>query len=266
MNPPPDYHLHTLLCRHAKGTATELAAQAVQLGFAEIGFSEHNPMPRDDFDDWHMSLGDLDAYVAQVEQARRDHPSLTIRLGLEVDYIPGHEDWIKDLATRAPWDYFIGAVHYVSDSWALDNPYVLEEWRSRDVDEVWAEYFRRQTLAAESGLFEIIAHPDLAKKFRFYPKQDVTPLYEKFVAALRKHEVAMELNTAGLRKDCQEIYPSAALVRIAARAGVPVTFASDAHAPHEVGAAFAEAVALARDCGVTTTCRFNQRRRVLFPL
>lgn len=266
MNLPPDYHMHTHLCRHAKGTATELAAQAVRLGFAEIGFSEHNPMPRDDFDDWRMLLGDLDAYVAQVEQARRDHPSLTIRLGLEVDYIPGHEDWIKQLSTRAPWDYFIGAVHYVSDSWALDNPYVLEQWRSRDTDEVWAEYFRRQTLAAESGLFEIIAHPDLAKKFRFYPKRDVTPLYEKFVAALRKYEVAMELNTAGLRKDCQEIYPSAALVRIAARAGVPVTFASDAHAPHEVGAAFAEAVALAKSCGHTRTCRFNQRQRVLFPL
>ena len=266
MNLPPDYHLHTHLCRHAKGTATELAAQAVRLGFAEIGFSEHNPMPRDDFDDWRLLLRDLDASVAQVEQARRDHPSLTIRLGLEVDFIPGQEEWIRELAAKHPWDYFIGAVHYVSDTWALDNPHVLDEWRSRDVDEVWGEYFRRQTLAAESGLFETIAHPDLAKKFRFYPKRDITPIYEKFVAALSKHDVAMELNTAGLRKDCQEIYPSAALVRLAAQAGVPVTFASDAHAPGEVGANFAEAVALAKSCGHTRTCRFNQRKRELISL
>ncbi len=266
MNLPPDYHMHTHLCRHAKGTATEVAAHAVQLGFTEIGFSEHCPMPRDDWDEWHIHQRDFDTYLAQVEQARRDHPSLTIRLALEVDFIPGQEDWVRELATRAPWDYFIGAVHYVSDTWALDNPYALDEWKRHDVDEVWAEYFRRQTLAAESGLFEIIAHPDLAKKFRFYPKQDITPLYEKFVAALQKHDVAMELNTAGLRKDCQEIYPSAALVRMAAQAGVPVTFGSDAHAPGEAGANFVEALALAKDSGHTQTCRFNQRKREVVAL
>ena len=49
-------------------------------------------------------------------------PNLTIRLALEVDYLPGGEDWIRGLAARHPWDYFIGSVHYVSDSWAIDDP------------------------------------------------------------------------------------------------------------------------------------------------
>ena len=253
--------MHTPLCRHATGEPTELAAQAVRIGLTEIGFSEHNPMLRDDWDNWHLLSADLDKYVENVQQARRDHPQLTIKLALEVDFIPGHEEWIKQLAARHPWDYFIGAVHYVSDSWALDNPHDLSGWKSRDAFEVWTAYFERLTLAAESGLFEIIAHADLCKRFCFYPKQDCTPLFTKFLEAARRHGVAVELNTAGLRKDCKEIYPSPPILQLAARLGVPITFASDAHAAEQVGMNFAEAIALARSVGYTHCCRFTRRRR-----
>src|SRR6266446_4520818 len=205
---PADYHMHTPLCRHAAGEPTELAAQAVKLGLTEIGFSEHNPMMRDDWDDWHMRQADLDDYVATVEKARREHPQLTIKLAMEVDFIPGHEEWIRDLASRHPWDYLIGSVHYVSDSWAVDSPYQLSKWKNRDAFEVWSVYFERLTMAAETGFFEIIGHADLPKKFGHRPTRDCTPHYEKFLAAAKKHNCAIELNTAGLRKDCREIYPS----------------------------------------------------------
>lgn len=253
--------MHTPLCRHATGEPTELAAQAVRLGLTEIGFSEHNPMIRDDWDEWHMLQADLDTYVEKVQQARRDHPQLTIKLAMEVDFIPGHEDWIKQLAARHPWDYFIGGVHYVSDSWDVDSPQKLSEWKKRDPFEVWTVYFERLTMAAESGLFEIIAHADLCKKFCFYPKEDCTHLFKKFLEAARRHGVAMELNTAGLRKDCKEIYPHPRIVQMAHDLGVPITFASDAHAPGEVGMNFAEAVALAKSAGYTRCCRFTQRQR-----
>src|SRR5947208_2457310 len=217
MSLPADYHMHTPLCRHAVGEPTELAAQAVKLGFKEIGFSDHNPMHRDDFDNWHMRKDQLDEYVAKVEQARRDHPCLTIKLALEVDYIPGHEDWLRELASRHPWDYLIGAVHYVSESWDFDNPARISEWKNREPFEVWSAYFERLTMAAESGLFDIIAHADLCKKFCFYPKQDCAPLFTRFLEAAKRHGLAMELNTACLRKDCKEIYPSPRIVQLAAQ-------------------------------------------------
>ena len=263
---PADYHMHTPLCHHAVGEPTALAAQAVKLGFSEIGFSDHNPMPRDDWDDWRMSRADLDGYVVKVEQARRDHPNLTIKLALEMDFIPGQEAWVRELLARHPWDYIIGAVHYVSESWDLDNPSRVSEWKTRDPFEVWTVYFKRLTMAAESGMFEIIAHADLCKKFCYYPKEDCTPLFAKFLAAARRHNVAMELNTAGLRKDCKEIYPNPQIVRMAAEAGVPITFASDAHAPGEVGADFTEAIALARSAGYTEWCRFTRRKREMVKL
>ncbi|HWX20611.1 MAG TPA: histidinol-phosphatase HisJ family protein [Candidatus Binatia bacterium] len=261
MQLPADYHMHTPLCRHAVGEPTELSAQALKLGLREIGFSDHSPMPRDDFDDWRMSASQLDGYVANVVKARRDHPTLVIKLGLEVDFLPGYEDWIRDLAARHPWDYFIGSVHYISDSWAIDNPQTLSRWKERDPLEVWTAYFERLTLAAESGLFDIIGHADLCKKFCFYPRQDCTALFTRFLQSAHRGGVAIELNTAGLRKDCHEIYPSPRILQLAAQLGVPITFGSDAHAPGEVGLNLEDAVRLARDSGYTQYCRFSGRQR-----
>jgi histidinol-phosphatase (PHP family) len=258
--------MHTPLCHHAVGEPTELAAQAVAKGLSEIGFSEHSPMPRDDFDDWRLLDRDFDRYIDSVHKAQKAFPQLSIKVAMEVDYLPGHEDWIRKLAARHPWDYFIGSVHYVSETWDIDNPKKLSEWRKRDPWEVWSVYFDRLTMAAESGLFEIIGHADLPKKFCFRPQQDCTPLFRKFIDAVRRNGIAIELNTAGLRKDCREIYPTPALVKMAAEAGVPITFGSDAHTPGEVGADFEAARTLAKSAGYQHTCRFTKRTRELVPL
>jgi histidinol-phosphatase (PHP family) len=261
MSWPADYHMHTPLCRHASGQPAEYAARAVAVGLAEIGFSDHSPMRRDDFDNWRMRFDQLDEYVENVRRVQKDSAGLVVKLALEVDFLPGHEEWIRELAGRHSWDYLIGSVHYVSDSWAVDNPETISKWKDRDPFEVWTAYFDRLTQAADSGLFEIIAHADLPKKFKIYPKEDCTPLFKRFLETAQRKNVAIELNTAGLRKECREIYPSRAFLQLAAQHKVPITFGSDAHAPSEVGSAFAEAVALARSVGYTHSCRFDQRRR-----
>jgi len=261
MQLPADYHMHTPLCRHAVGEPVDYARRAVDAGLTEIGFSDHSPMPQDDFDNWRMFDRQLDEYVTKVRLAQEAFPQLTIRLALEVDYLPGHESWIRDLAGRHPWDYFIGSVHYVSDSWDIDNPAKLSEWKKRDAFEVWRIYFERLTLAAESKLFDIIGHADLPKKFGIRPAQDCKPLYEMFLEAAAKSNCCIELNTAGLRKDCKEIYPSRELLQLAFTKHVPITFGSDAHAPEEVGLNFSEAMELARSVGYSETSRFHQRQR-----
>ena len=201
MSMPADYHMHTPLCRHATGEPVDYARRAVELGLTEIGFSDHSPMPRDDFDNWRMFDRQLDEYVGKVRLAQKEFPQLTIRLAL----------------------------------------------------------------AAESKLFDVIGHADLPKKFGIRPAQDCTPLYENFLDAAARGGCAIELNTAGLRKDCREIYPCPALLRLAFQKKVPITFGSDAHAPAEVGMNFAEAVALARSVGYRETVRFNRRQRETVP-
>jgi histidinol-phosphatase (PHP family) len=261
VNLPPDYHMHTPLCRHAVGEPVDYARRALAVGLTEIGFSDHSPMRRDDFDNWRMRNDQLDEYVEKVRRAQKEFPQLTIRLALEVDYLPGHEEWIRELAARHPWDYLIGSVHYVSETWAIDDPSKLSEWSHRDSFEVWSVYFDWLTRAAATGLFEIIGHADLPKKFGHRPTQDCTPLYEKFLDAAKKANCAIELNTAGLRKECKEIYPSREILQLAFTKGVPITFGSDAHAPEEVGMNFAEAIQLASEVGYKECWRLEMRKR-----
>ena len=156
--------MHTPLCGHATGHPREYAAEAVRKGLQEIGFSEHNPMPAK-FDDWRMDWVDFPEYLRLVEEARAEFPQLPIRLGLECDFIPGKEGWIRELATKAHFDYFIGAVHYITPDWDVDNPLKLARWKDQPVEEVWTKYFNAVTQAAQSGLFDFLAHPDLVKKF-----------------------------------------------------------------------------------------------------
>jgi histidinol-phosphatase (PHP family) len=260
MNWPADYHMHTPLCRHASGEPTEYAAQALALGIQEIGFTDHSPMRADDFDNWRMRFDQLDEYVDKVRKAQKDHPNLVVRLSLEVDYLPGQEDWIRELAAKHPWDYLIGSVHYISESWAIDDPHRISEWKHRDAFEVWSAYFDRLTMAAESKLFDIIGHADLPKKFGIVPSQSCTPLFRRFLTAAQKSGVAVELNTAGLRKDCKEIYPSPAFVQLMHEHRIPITFGSDAHAIAEVGCDFDKALHLACSTGYTHYLRFEKRR------
>ena len=260
MSLPADYHMHTPLCHHAVGEAWELAAKAVEKGLTEIGFSEHNPMIRGDWDNWHMAMEDLNIYVENVRKAQMDHPGLQIKLALEVDFIPGHEDWVRELESKGSFDYFIGSVHYITDEFDIDNPDKKDQWEQGDVDTIWEAYFARLTQAASSGLYQIIGHADLCKKFNYRPKKDPAPWYRQFLAAASSHDVAIEINTAGLRKDCKEMYPCPPLLQMAQEMGVALTFGSDAHAPEEVGANFQDAIQLAKSVGYTHWRRFSKRQ------
>src|SRR5262245_5385506 len=260
MSLPPDLHMHTPLCRHASGEPTDYARHALKVGLTEIGFSDHSPMRQDNFDNWRMRADQLDEYVEKVRRAQKDFPQLSIRLAMEVDYLPGLEDWIRELTARHPWDYLIGSVHYVSDSWAVDDPQKLSKWNNRDPWEVWSVYVERLTMAAQSGFFDIIGYADLPKKFGHKLSRDTTPLYEMFLNAAKQNHCALDVNTSGLRKDCKEIYPSRAILQLAFQKGVPIAFGSDAHAPEEVGMNFAEAIQLARGVGYRECCRFVKRK------
>jgi len=259
-----DYHVHTPLCRHATGWPVEFARRAVELGLGELGFADHNPMP-EYFDDWRMLREDLPRYLEEVEKARAEYPQLTIRLGLECDFLLGREAWIEELAGLAKWDYFVGSVHYLRDGLEVDNPKYVGR-HAGHAEEIWTSYWQGYEQCIRSGLFDFVAHPDLPKKFGFRPEGDLRRFYEPAIAALAETKTPYEINTAGWRKDCREQYPAREFIELAARAGVPLLINSDSHAVEELGAGFTEAVTLAKAAGYTQTGRFAQRQLSFVPL
>ncbi|MFQ5519346.1 MAG: histidinol-phosphatase HisJ [Mariprofundus sp.] len=267
--PVPDYHMHTPRCNHATGDVKDYAAHALSLGLKEIGMSDHSPMPGGFDKAWRMHRSELEHYLREVEQAR-DYFSdqLTIRVGLEADFHPGTESYVKTMIDSYNWDYVIGSVHYIGD-WGFDNPDTIQIWDSWDIEEAYIAYFDLVRQSAESGLFDIIGHPDLIKKFGHRAPADslaIQKAEQSMLLAVQQSGAALEISSAGLRKPVAEIYPHKRIVQHAVELGIPFAFGSDAHAPTEVGHGMHECLRLLQSCGVTEIASFNNRSLKMTPI
>jgi histidinol-phosphatase (PHP family) len=260
MIPYSDHHIHTLLCGHATGTPPEYVKQALKMGLKEIGFSDHAPMAHKSMPDVTMSFEQLPKYNAMIEDVRKLYASqISIKIALESDFIPGYESKTKSIIDSYPYDYIIGAVHFIDD-WAFDDPASREYWKIHDVNEVYLKYYALLRQSAQTGLFQIIAHCDLPKKFGARPTIDLTDEIKATAKVFKETGVAVEINTAGLRKPIGEMYPAPDCLKIYREAGVPLTFGSDAHDPKDVGKDFDKAVDLAKSVGYNEYLVFKQKK------
>ena len=245
--PLPDYHTHTARCGHAQGTAAEYVAAAREHGLAAIGVSDHLPVLHTSDPELSMGADELGDYVAEVRRLQREAPGFVL-LGIEADYHPTTVDAVAGLLAAHPFDYVIGSGHFLDD-WGFDDPRTPDSWARRDVDDVYLRYLEVLGDAAESGLFTILGHLDLVKKFGHRPKRPLESALGTLAGRLARAGVVVEVNTAGLRKPVGEIYPSVDWLRVLRAHGVPITFGSDAHRPDDVGADRAAALAAARAAG-----------------
>lgn len=202
----------------------------------------------------HVS-GSVADYVRVVEQAKS--AGLPVYLGLEMDWLPGKGDVLRDFLAPYDWDIVLGSVHYVG-AWGIDDDAFVAEWETRDVAQAWDDYGALMKELAETGLADVLTHPDVVKKFGHRPA-DETPLHAAIIAGAAVNGTAIELNTNGLRR-CKEIFPALPLVERARAAGLPITLASDAHVPRLVGHAFDEAAAWARAGGYEEASYFVGRK------
>ena len=263
-----DYHIHTALCGHAAGEMADYAAAAARKGLREIGFADHFPLRLLGFDPLAkvtMEAEELDCYVEAVRRLARSQQQLVVKLGIEVDYLPGKEEELRDILSRYPFDYVIGSIHFI-DGWDFTHPAQTAGYKTRDLGALYCRYFDLVAEACRSGLFDIIGHVDVIKKFGFFPEEDLEPYWQKTAAVLKETGICLELNTAGKEAPAGEFYPRRRLLELCSEQGVAVTLGSDAHAPEQVGRFFPEARALLRDAGYREVALFSGRRRSTVPL
>jgi len=252
-----DYHMHTPLCGHAQGRPEEYARNAVAVGLKEIGFSDHMPLLAHQRDNISMAIDELPEYHRMIEAVRRQFAEqLDVKVGIEADFEPGYEAKTRNILTAYPYDYVIGSVHFLDD-WGFDNPEEMTLWDQADVTAVYRKYYGLLRRSAASGLFNIMGHVDLVKKFGHRPAQNLEDEIQETARVFKDSGVAIEINTAGLRKPVQEMYPSLSALRIYCEAGVPVTFGSDAHLPGDVGRDFDKAVDWAKQAGYKEFVTFS---------
>ena len=278
-----DYHVHlrsddlgaTAAEHFTAANAARYRAVARERGIAELGVSEHVYRFSQALEIWQHpfwrenATDDLEGYCATVRE------QTDLRLGIEADFIRGREQQIAELLAACDFDYVVGSVHFVGRNADTDGFVAVDmeehgAWRAGwSAEELWRAYFETLGEAARSGLFDILAHPDLVKVFGAGhppPEGDLRRFYELAIDGIAESGIAVEVSTAGLRKPAGEIYPSPAFLEMALQAGAQVALSSDAHAPEDIGAGYDRAIELLRDAGVQELCVFEHRTRRLEPL
>lgn len=206
----------------------------------------------------------IEEYVEAVIAAKER--GLPVLLGLEVDFIPGTEEAVAALLAPYPWDFLLGAVHWVG-GWAIDTSECAGEFERRGVRQAWEQYFSLVVEMVRTGLADVLAHVDLCKKYGYRPAREPLDLYEKVVEAAVAHGWAVEVSSQGLRNPAREVYPSPAFLRMFQGAGIPITLASDGHVAAEVAWGRREVVAAARQAGYQTHLSYRRKpHQVLLPL
>lgn len=241
---------------------------AAERGIDVLGVSEHvyrftQALEVWDHPFWRESArDDLDAYCEWVGD------ETALRLGVEADFVPGREDRMANLLEARPFDYVLGSVHFLGNT-AVDMEGEWDAWRSTDPETLWRSYFESLGEAARSGLFDILAHPDLVKVWgaeRPHPGGDLRRFYDAAMDGIADSDVAIEVSTAGLRKPVGELYPAAPFLAMCLEAGRPVALSSDAHTPDQLGYRYEQVVESLREMGVGEIAVFEGRKRRLEPL
>jgi histidinol-phosphatase (PHP family) len=254
-----DYHVHLRVDDPASTPAqTAFTARnaeryrelASERGIEELGVAEHVYRFTEALEVWNHPLwvesarDDIDEYVSFV----RDETDL--RLGIEADFIPGREDRMRTLLEGRDWDYVVGSIHFLSEG-ALDYD-KFDVWNSgRSPDHVWSTYFEWLGELAATGMYDILAHPDLVKHWgreRPWPDRDLRFYYDIAMERIAESGIAIEVSTAGLRKPVGEIYPDRAFLEMV------------------LGFEYGQALELLAGAGVTDLCVFDRRQRRLEPI
>jgi len=252
-----DYHVHALAhgeYSYSEEWINQYLDNACRRGVKEIGFSEH-----DEF----ISLVNFDLFNKMQTVRYND---INLRLGIELDYIPGREKEIKEIILQRPYDYVIGSVHYI-EGWGFDHPDFQGGFAERDIDEIYAKYTDILMEMVQSGCFDVVGHIDLVKIWGHRPRKRSSLYYlEPVLRAIKKYNLAVEINSAGLRKKVAELYPAADLVNMMFSYDIPIIFGSDAHHPDQIGEGLAAAYQSARQAGYRYLVRFDQHNKIITPL
>lgn len=258
-----DYHMHLENGPLTVEWIRKFWDQARMRGISEIGITEHchkfrefaplfrhlqeGPEAYSYMREWlsHDFQGSLAEYVGVLQEARAS--GIPLKIGLEADFFPGKERLLHDLLSAHPFDFVLGSVHTVG-MWGFD--YSADcGWDGRDVNQAYHDYYELLSLAAASGLFDILSHFDVIKVFGYQPSESMEADVEAVLKAVQGSGVCIEVSTAGLRKPVKEMYPAEWILAKAAERQIPITFASDAHYPEEVGQDWEKAIIAARRCG-----------------
>ena len=271
---PPDYHNHSVYCGHATGTVEEMVQAALKKGFSEIGFAEHHPYPEHfsvDVPDcvvpgqkWPLFLND----VRSVQEKYGNR--IEIRLGAEIDFLPGTVADYRQRLQEQSFDYVFGSVHVLEGVVVDYEPAYLDSHIESLGGEtgVWQRYWDALESLIRSDLCDIVSHLDLPKKFGLgYPDSLDWDRVVSVLSCIKEMNKTLEINMGGIdRSVLREPYPGQAILEKAFEMGIDILIGSDAHKPDQVGRHFKHALQVLDSIGWSYLTVFSARQKSFLPL
>lgn len=255
-----DGHIHSHYCPHgSKDTFYQYIEKALQVGLSEITFTEHMPLPKVKYSENRLkesspSKEEIIKFFKEANKVKEEYKEkIKINVGLEVDYIEGYENEIKDLLMEYGEyiDDSILSVHFLN----YNGEILLLDYSTKDFKEIIEKvhgienlynlYYKTliKSVNADLGNFKPkrIGHPTLIRIFNkeFPYEYNEKTFINKFLEEVRNKGYELDYNTAGLRKQfCLETYPSGYLLEKAKELSIKFVYGSDSHKAEDVGKDF----------------------------
>ncbi len=265
-----DYHTHTYLCGHASGTLPAYIDAAINRGVDEIALTDHLFL-------YYEDPNSRDPSLAMREEQYPDHfdamklaqcryrDRIKVRVSVEADWVSGAEDRLRQILSCYDFDFVLGGVHYV-DGWLIDSPDDMDQYDRIPIEEIYRSYFREIRAAAKSGLFDVLAHFDLPKKFGHKTPESVRAEVLDTLDCVKEAGCALEVSSVGFRDPIQECYPGNWIIGEMRRREIPIVLSSDAHSPAEVAYDFDRLIPMLRENGYRSIVTFDQGEAIPQPL
>jgi len=268
-----DYHTHTNYTTDATGTVKDYCEAAEKLGIKEIAFTNHlnfakfESIPElkgSEAPIVTIKLEQIPKYFEEIEEARKQF-NIKIKFGMEIDYFEIFEPKIRKLINDYPFDFILGAVHFIDGFCISESGSANKFFQGRDVLQIYIKYFSKLKKAIDSQLFDVMSHPDIVRRFAVnyskIPFEKYKKQVEDVVNSLTDNKIGIELNTYGYIHPVQDSYPSIEFLRLCKECGVKVvTIGSDAYSPSRLGDRLKEGIEKLKGVGYDRICLFNQRK------
>lgn len=278
-----DYHMHFEYGDYDLNWVQGFFDAAKSRGLDEIGISEHtHTFP--EFEKFYYDnlildnseVGEfqkvwlktnkfkhtLKDYFDFMHELQKNH---AVKIGIEVCNFKNQSE-VKKILDAWDFDYIIGSVHFLW-GWGYDASKIKFEWENHDLRDIYEEYTCEVEKLAESKIYDILGHPFNIRLFNYFPDFDVTNYLERVAAALKKADMAVDVNTGTkYRYPVKEISPYADFMKVAAAYDLPIIISSDAHKPEDCGKFSDEAVEYVKSFGYRKMSKFSKRKRELVSL